>query len=338
MLTRFGHYASVLKLSDELAIAICTDGVGSKTLVASALDVYDTIGFDCVAMNVNDIICIGARPVALVDYLGVHTLDSRRTEETLKGLGAAAKEAGIAIPGGELAQLPEVIGSDGRTPGDERAFDLVGTCMGTLHPDRLILGQNVTPGDAIVGVLSSGIHSNGLTLARKTLLETGGYRLDENVGVLGRSVGEELLEPTEIYVRAVLDLWSANIDTHGIVHITGDGFLNLARLDAPVGYAIDDLPETPPIFTFIQQVGDLPDAEMFRVFNMGIGLAIIVPDDQADPALERITASGYQAQRLGTVTDERGRIEIKPRGLVGTFEGGEGSFRSNRAAEDDTLP
>ncbi|HEU4480801.1 MAG TPA: AIR synthase related protein, partial [Actinomycetota bacterium] len=168
-LTTFGQYASVLKITDDVAIAISTDGVGSKTIVASKLDRYDTIGFDCVAMNVNDVICVGARPFAMVDYLGVNTLDPRRSDEILRGLGAAAKEAGVAIPGGELAQLPEVIGSDGRAPGDETAFDLVGTCIGTVHPDKIVLGKDVKPGDAIVGIASSGVHSNGLTLARNVL-------------------------------------------------------------------------------------------------------------------------------------------------------------------------
>ena len=220
LLTDFGHYASVLKVSEQLAIAISTDGVGSKTIVAAALDRYDTIGFDCVAMNVNDIICVGARPIAMVDYLGVNTLDQRRTDEILKGLGAAAKEASIAIPGGELAQLPEVIGSDG----DPTAFDLVGTCIGIVTPESIITGRDIKPGDVLLGIHSSGIHSNGLTLARRVLLDKGGYALDDAVGSLRRSVGEELLEPTEIYVRAITALWDARIPTHGLAHITSDGF------------------------------------------------------------------------------------------------------------------
>jgi phosphoribosylformylglycinamidine cyclo-ligase len=167
VLTRFGGYASVLKLTDDLAIAISTDGVGSKTIIATLLDRYDTIGFDCVAMNANDIICVGARPIAMVDYLGVHSLDPRRADEILAGLGDAAKEAGIAIPGGELAQLPEVIG-----PG-EKDFDLVGTCIGTVHPDRVVTGTKVEPGDVLIGIASTGIHSNGLTLARRVLLTDG---------------------------------------------------------------------------------------------------------------------------------------------------------------------
>ena len=326
VLTRFGQYASVLKINDDLAIAISTDGVGSKTIVASTLGRYDTIGYDCVAMNVNDIICVGARPFAMVDYLGVHTLDPAITEEILRGLGGAAKEAGIAIPGGELAQLPEVIGSDGKSPGDPTAFDLVGTCIGTCHPDKLVLGQDVAVGDAIIGIASSGIHSNGLTLARKALLVEGRRQLADEVDELGRSVGEELLLPTEIYVRAVTALWDEGIATHGLVHITSDGFTNLCRLDARVGYDIDELPEPHPIFKLIQRTAGIEDAEMYRVFNMGVGFVVITPADQVERALERLRQSGYTAQRIGTVDDNVGRVTMRSVGLVGTLDDGDSSF------------
>lgn len=327
VLTRFGQYASVLKVTDDLAIAISTDGVGTKTIVASTLGRYDTIGFDCVAMNANDIICVGARPFAMVDYLGVHTLDAAMTEQILSGLGAAAKEAGIAIPGGELAQLPEVIGSDGRSEGDPTAFDLVGTCIGTCHPDRLVLGQDVEVGDAIIGIESSGVHSNGLTLARKALLVGGRYQLSDEVDSLGRSIGEELLQPTEIYVRAAVDLWDAGIETRGLVHITSDGFANLCRLEAAVGYDIRDLPDTPPVFELIQTAGGIGSAEMYRVFNMGIGFVVIVPEPQAEAALDRLRSSGYSAMQMGRVDDNRGVVTIRPAGLCGSLVEGESSFR-----------
>ncbi|MEA2477009.1 MAG: phosphoribosylformylglycinamidine cyclo-ligase, partial [Actinomycetota bacterium] len=225
-LTGFGHYASVLKIAPELALAITTDGVGSKTLIASAMGRYDTIGFDCIAMNVNDIICIGARPIAMVDYLGVNTLDRSITEEILRGLAAAAKEAGIAIPGGELAQLPEVIGGTSSITNlnvvqpDRNAFDLVGACVGLMHPNDLLLGDRVRPGDVAIGFAASGIHSNGLTLARRVLLHDAGYSLDDEIPNLNGTLGEELLRPTEIYVNAVTALRAAGVDIHGLVHIT----------------------------------------------------------------------------------------------------------------------
>lgn len=325
-LTTFGHYASVIKLTDDLALAFSTDGVGSKTIIAAKLGRYDTIGFDCVAMNVNDIICVGARPVAMVDYLGVHTLDGGRTEEILRGLGAAAKEASIAIPGGELAQLPEVIGSDGKTPGDETAFDLVGACIGTLRPEELVLGADVQPGDVMIGIASSGIHSNGLTLARRVLLDHAGFRLDEYVHELGRTVGEELLEPTEIYVRAMTALWDEGIRPTGMAHITSDGFTNLCRLDNGLGYRITRLPEIPAVFRLIAERGGIGPEEMYRVFNMGIGFIAIVPPGQAGRAVDLIIGAGYDARPIGVVTEDEGVVELEPAGLRGTLADGESSF------------
>lgn len=326
LLTRFGQYASVLQVSDDLAIAISTDGVGSKTIIASALDRYDTIGFDCVAMNVNDVLCVGATPIAMVDYLGVHTLEPRRADEILSGLGAAAKEAGVAIPGGELAQLPEVIGSDGTSPGDEKAFDLVGTCIGTVHPDRVVTGTAIKAGDSLIGVSSSGIHSNGLTLARKVLMQVGGYRLGEEIGVLGTTLGDELLRPTEIYVRGITALWARGVDTRGLAHITSDGFANLCRLDAPVGYRIETLPQPPALFTLIQQVGNIPDEEMYRVFNMGIGFVVVVAPEDGDRVIEVLAGEGYRASRVGVVTEDAGEVVIEPAKLVGRLRDGESVF------------
>jgi phosphoribosylformylglycinamidine cyclo-ligase len=327
VLTRFGQYASVLAVSPDLAVAISTDGVGSKTIVASAMDRYDTIGFDCMAMNVNDVICVGATPIALVDYLGVHTLDARRAEEILKGLGAAAKEAGVAVPGGEIAQLPEVIGSDGRGPGDAAAFDLVGTCIGVVHPQKLVLGARIEPGDVLLGIASSGIHSNGLTLARRALLERAGYALDEHIPRLGRPLGDELLEPTAIYVRAVAALRDAEVEARGLVHVTSDGFANLCRLDAPVGYAITELPPTPPIFSLIQEAAEVDTAEMYRVFNMGTGFVTVTSPGDAERAIAAIGGAGYQVQRIGVVTADEGVVRIEPAGIEGRLDDGESVFR-----------
>jgi phosphoribosylformylglycinamidine cyclo-ligase len=322
-LTTFGGYASVLKLSDELALALCTDGVGTKTLVASALGRYDTIGFDCVAMNVNDLICVGARPLALVDYLGVNTLEPGHVNGILKGLAAAAAEAGIVIPGGETAQLPEIIGSDGRSPGNETAFDLVGACVGVLRPEDLIDGRRVRPGDVLIGLASSGIHSNGLTLARRVLLSQAGYSYDDHLPVLGRTLGEELLEPTAIYVRPITALWEAGIETRALAHITGDGFANLCRLRADVGYVIDDLPKRPAIFSLIQEAGGIDEAEMYRVFNLGVGLVVCVPESHVAGALELL---GEGARRIGYVSDEAGVVRIEPAGLVGGMRAGDSYF------------
>jgi len=268
---------------------------------------------------------VGARPYLMVDYLGVHTLDPRRTGEILQGLGAAAKEARVAIPGGELAQLPEVIGSDGIVPGDETAFDLVGTCVGFLHPKELVLGQDVQPGDAIIGLHASGIHSNGLTLARRVLLKERGFALDDHIDELGCTVGEELLRPTKIYVEAIDLLWNEGVATHGLVHVTGDGFANLNRLEADVGYLLSALPETPPIFKLIQEVGKVDDVEMFRVFNMGVGMVAIVSPDDADRTTRLLESVGVDVTALGVVVEEPG-ITLEPVNLVGTMIDGESSF------------
>jgi phosphoribosylformylglycinamidine cyclo-ligase len=322
VLTSFGAYASVLQISPDVAIAISTDGVGSKTIVAAELDRYDTIGFDCVAMNANDVICVGARPIAMVDYLAVNTLDPRRSDDVLRGLGAAAKEAAMAIPGGELAQLPEVI-----RPGDDRAFDLVGTCVGVLKPSELMTGTDVEAGDAIIGLASSGVHSNGLTLARDVLLNRAGYRLLDEVPRLGCTLGEELLRPTEIYVGAASALREAGVAVHGLTHITGDGLANICRLEAPVGYVIDDLLPPPEVFALIQDAGAVSDAEMYRVFNMGIGFVAVVAQRDADRTVQTLRNAGYESQQIGTVSDEAGVVRIEAVSLAGGLSDGDAVFR-----------
>jgi phosphoribosylformylglycinamidine cyclo-ligase len=309
VLTGPGHYAAVLRVAEDLAVAISTDGVGTKTMVASALDRYDTIGFDCVAMNVNDVLCVGARPLALVDYVGVNTLDGPRADALLEGLAAAAQEARIAIPGGEIAQLPEVIGSDGRSPGDARAFDLVGTCIGTLRPSDLTLGDAIRPGDALVGIASSGIHSNGLTLARRALRDAG-YRLDDHVAALGRTLGEELLVPTAIYARPVGAVWDEGIETRGLAHITGDGLANLGRLSRRVGFIVDRLPPPPPIFGLIQAAASIADQEMYRVFNMGIGFVLVVPAETVERTVACIGRAGHHAVHIGWANDDAGTVVV----------------------------
>jgi phosphoribosylformylglycinamidine cyclo-ligase len=318
VLTRFGHYASVLRLTDDLGVALCTDGVGSKAMIAAALDRYDGIGFDCLAMNVNDLLCVGARPVAFLDYLGVNTLDEARTEAILESLAAAAKEAGVAVVGGELAQLPGIIGSG---PHDRRAFDLVGSAVGVVDPDRVVVGQEVTPGDVLVGLHSSGIHSNGLSLARAVLLDSGAFELEDRPSPLERSLGEELLEPTRIYAAPIKALWQRGIHSRGLVHITGDGFLNLLRLEAAVGFVVDCLPPEPALLSLIQKTGDIPDAEMFRVYNMGVGFILVLSSSEANAALAVLAEASCPASVIGRVTERSGMVEIEARGLIGNLEG-----------------
>jgi phosphoribosylformylglycinamidine cyclo-ligase len=302
-----GQYASVLEVAPNLGVAICTDGVGSKVIVAEQAARYDTVGVDCVAMNVNDIICVGAEPLALVDYLAVERADPDMLREIATGLKAGAEQAGVEIPGGELAQLPEVI----RGHPSPRGFDLTGACIGTVTLDRLVTGAACAPGDALVGLPSSGVHSNGLTLARRALLEDGGLALDDRPEVLGgASVADVLLEPTTIYVRGVLDLLGSDVAAHGLAHITGDGALNLLRLSDSVGFEIDAPLTEPAVFALIQELGGIADAEMHRVFNMGCGFCCVVAAADEDAAVALLARHHPGAARIGRVTDATGTVTL----------------------------
>ena len=314
---RPGHYASVLAIDDRLGVAICTDGVGTKLIVAEQLGRFDTVGIDCVAMNANDLVCVGAEPLAMVDYVAVERADGEVLAAVAAGLKRGAERAGIEIPGGELAVLPEVI----RGHPSPSGLDLVGTCIGTVALDAVVSGAAVRPGDAVLGLPSSGIHSNGLTLARRVLLEEGGRSLDDDAAELGRSIGEELLEPTEIYVRGVLDLLRSGADVHGLAHITGDGLLNLLRLNPEVGYEVAEPLPAPPVFDLIRSAGDLPETEMYEAFNMGTGFCCVVDEGDAGAALSTLQRHYPAARQIGEVTGERGVVRIPPAGIAGRAGG-----------------
>ncbi|MDP2626155.1 MAG: AIR synthase-related protein, partial [Candidatus Rokubacteria bacterium] len=237
-----------------------------------------------------------------------------------KGLLEGARQAGVNIVGGEISQIPDII--KGHAPG--RGVDLVGMCAGIVPLSRIILGREVAPGDIIIGVRSSGIHSNGLTLARRALLGEGKLKADQYVADLGRTVGEELLQPTHIYVRPVVDLVNRQLlPIRGLANVTSDGFLNLARMDSRVGFQIDTLPEPQPIFDLIQETGAIPAREMYRVFNMGIGFCLIVLDDESliTAVKQTFAASSFETHIIGKViADERKRVFLPKQGLVGEGE------------------
>jgi phosphoribosylformylglycinamidine cyclo-ligase len=305
-----GHYASVLRVTDDLGIAISTDGVGSKLVVAEQADRLETVGIDCVAMNVNDLICVGAEPIALVDYLAVEEVDAARLARIAMGLKVGAEAAGCEVPGGELAVLPELIKGHPSPHG----FDLCATAIGTVGLDKLVLGDRIAPGDALIGVPSSGLHSNGYTLARRALQDEGGLSLDDRPAELGgASVADALLEPTVIYVRAVLDLLRSGVDVKGLAHITGGGLTNLLRLGA--GYAIEDPLPRPPVFDLIAKLGSVSPAEMWEVFNMGCGLVAIVPETQADEASSILASHHPGARRIGRATSTPGTVTLPSLGL-----------------------
>jgi phosphoribosylformylglycinamidine cyclo-ligase len=295
---RGGHYASVLRVTDELGVALTTDGVGSKLVVAEQADRLETVGIDCVAMNVNDLICVGAEPIAMLDYLAVEESDPERLGRIAEGLRAGAQAAGIEIPGGELAVLPELI----RGHPSPRGFDLCGAAFGTVALDAIVTGEAIAVGDALVGVPSTGLHSNGYTLARRALLGDGGLGLGDRPEELGgASVADALLEPTAIYVRAVLELLASDVPVHGLAHITGGGLDNLKRLHDGVAYRLQDALPVPPIFLLVQRLGNVPDEEMWRVFNMGCGFIAVVPRDAADEAAAVLAAHHPGARRIGDV-------------------------------------
>jgi phosphoribosylformylglycinamidine cyclo-ligase len=300
-----GHFASVIEIAPGLGLALCTDGVGSKVIVAEQAGRFDTVGIDCIAMNVNDLVCVGAEPLAVLDYLAVERADPDMAEALARGLKAGAEAAGVEIPGGELAQLPELI----RGHPSPHGFDLTAAAVGTVALDAIVSGAACAPGDALIGLPSSGVHSNGLTLARRALLEDGGLDLDDRPDELGgASVADALLEPTVIYVRAVLDLLRSDLPVHGLAHITGDGLENLLRLNPEVGFDVTDPLPVPPIFDLIATRGGVGAAEMWQVFNMGCGFCAIVPADAADVTVSLLSAHHPGTAVIGAVTGDAGRV------------------------------
>jgi phosphoribosylformylglycinamidine cyclo-ligase len=306
-----GHFASVVRVG-PLRIALTTDGVGTKLLIAQLARKYDTVGIDCVAMNVNDLLCVGATPLAMLDYLAVEEADPDVFAEIGAGLAEGAKQAGVSIVGGEVAQVPDML--RGVQPG--RGLDLVGMAIGLVPENGLVDGSAVEPGDVVVGVASSGLHSNGISLARRVLLAR--FGLDSYFDEIEGTVGEELLCPTRIYVPQIQQLSKAGIRPRAIAHITGDGLLNMRRVEAPVGFDITDLPEPPAIFGLIEKLGEIGRAEMRTVFNMGIGLTVVVRESEVGRTIETLRASDVAAWRLGTTTaDPERRVRIRSEGLVG---------------------
>jgi phosphoribosylformylglycinamidine cyclo-ligase len=287
-----GHFANVIKLSEDFGIALSTDGVGTKLLIAEQLGRFDTVGIDCIAMNVNDVICVGAEPLALLDYIAIEQADPEICEAIGVGLARGAALAEIEIPGGELAQLGDMV----------KGFDLAGACFGLVSPKQIVAGQDIRAGDSIIGLPSRGLHANGYTLARRAL---DGLSLDEDPdGRLGRSLGDVLIEPTEIYVRAVMDLLRSDLETHGLAHITSLGFENLLRLhNKEVGYRIDSPLPVPPIFELIRERGQVSNEEMHEVFNMGCGFCCIVAAEDEEPALDLLQGHYPGAARIGEVFD-----------------------------------
>ncbi len=296
-----GHYAGMIEFN-EYALVLCTDGVGSKVEIANQLKKWDTVGIDCIAMNVNDAICVGAEPLAFVDYLAIEDPKPEITKQIGIGLSKGAELSNISIIGGETASLPEII----------NGFDLAGTCLAYLKKDEIIIGDKIKPGDIIIGLSSSGIHSNGYTLVRKVIKKAElqyNDKFPDNI-YPDKKIGEILLTPTHIYVKETIALLE-KIRPNGIAHITGGGLRNLSRLNKNVKFLIDKPFEPQPIFKFIQKNGNIEDEEMYQTFNMGMGLAIIVSEKDIDQALKILkNNTKTEVKIVGNI--ERGNgVELK---------------------------
>ncbi len=311
-----GYYASVLDIGLPVGIALTTDGVGSKILIAEAVGDYSGIGIDRVAMNVNDLLCVGALPVALVDYIAMQAPPATIGEQIGKSLYHGAKQAGISIPGGELAQLPDMV--RGLRPG--QGFDLAASAIGTVAKEHISNGQGIEPGDVLLGIAASGVHSNGFTLVREICFKR--RKLDPGMAVaeFGRTLGAELLEPTHIYVPQFRQLAALDLRPRAAMHITGGGYLNLLRAATnDLRFVIDTPPAIPPVFAFLQQHGKVTDEEMHRVFNLGVGMVLVVAPAKVDATLAALRRRGWpKASTIGRIERGEGRsVTFPTRGLIG---------------------
>ncbi len=301
-----GHYAGLISFG-KYALVLCTDGVGSKVLIATQMKRWDSIGIDCMAMNVNDALCVGAEPLAFVDYLALDTPNPSFTKEIGKGLKKAAELANVSIIGGETASLPEII----------NGFDLAGTALSYVIKDDIITGEQIAPGDVIIGLKSSGIHSNGYSLVRHIINSSSWKYTDHFPDNMypHQTIGDVLLTPTAIYVKEILSLLN-KIKVHGLAHITGGGLRNFNRLNNQVQYIIDN-PFTPQhIFSFLQKTGNVDDREMYQTFNMGLGFAVIVSSSDKDKTVEILNKySNYDVQQVGFI-DKGGGVSLPSKNLI----------------------
>ena len=271
-------FAGLVKLGDG-ALAMCTDGVGSKILLAEELDSIHTVGIDCVAMNVNYLICVGSEPLSFVDYVALDKPDEGLMSKIGIGLAEGCRQANCTLSGGETAILPELV----------NGFDIAGTSVGYVKQEDIIDGTKISEGDVLIGLKSSGPHSNGYTLIRK--LFDGDAK-----------IGKQLIEPTRIYVKEIMEL-SGQIDVHGIAHITGGGLNNISRINDNFQYVIDNPLPVPSVFDWLQKKGEVEDSEMYRTFNMGMGMMIIVDGKDAEKALLIL---GSDSQIIGSVKNGQG--------------------------------
>ena len=298
-----GLYAPQIKGMEEPILVSGTDGVGTKLKLAFLMDKHDTIGEDCVAMCANDVICTGASPMFFLDYMALGKNIPEKVATIVTGVAEGCKKANCSLVGGETAEMP------GFYPEDE--YDLAGFCVGVVDKKKIIDSKTIEVGDKVIGLASSGVHSNGFSLVRK-VFDVNEENLKEYVEELGKTVGEALLEPTRIYVKPILKLIE-EVKVKGISHITGGGFYeNLPRmLREDVSLKIDkNSYQVPALFKLIQERGNIPERDMYNTFNMGIGMAVIVKQEDAERAIEILEKQGEKAYIIGEVTEGQKDIEI----------------------------
>jgi phosphoribosylformylglycinamidine cyclo-ligase len=280
-----------------------TDGVGTKLKIAFLMDKHDTVGIDCVAMCANDVVCCGAKPLFFLDYLAVGKNHPENIEQLVSGVADGCVQAGCALVGGETAEMP------GFYPADE--YDVAGFCVGVVDREKILDGSDVKAGDVLIGLESSGLHSNGFSLVRK-VFNISERNVKMQIGELGCTLGEELLKPTKIYVKPILSL-IGQVPVKAISHITGGGFFeNIPRMLPENTTAKIELSKLPtfPIFTLLQRQGNIPERDMYNTFNMGIGMCIAVAPEYADRAVEVLTAAGEKPRIIGGVTAGGEGVEL----------------------------
>ena len=299
-----GLYAPQIQGMEEPILVSGTDGVGTKLKLAFLMDKHDTIGEDCVAMCANDVICTGASPMFFLDYMALGKNIPEKVATIVTGVAEGCKKANCSLVGGETAEMP------GFYPEDE--YDLAGFCVGVVDKRKIIDSKTIEVGDKVIGLASSGVHSNGFSLVRK-VFDVNEENLKEYVEELGKTVGEALLEPTRIYVKPILKLIE-EVKVKGISHITGGGFYeNLPRmLRDGVSLKIDkNSYEVPALFKLIASRGNIPERDMYNTFNMGIGMAVIVPEDQVEKAINLLKEAGEEAYLIGSVVPGNKEIIIE---------------------------
>jgi phosphoribosylformylglycinamidine cyclo-ligase len=301
----FGGLFALNTKYKEPVLVSGTDGVGTKLKIAHMMGIHDKVGIDLVAICVNDILAHGAEPLFFLDYIAVGKLNPETVEMLVKGVSEGCIQAGCALVGGETAEMPGFYKQD--------EYDLAGSTVGVVEKSAIINGSTVQDGDVLIGLPSSGVHSNGYSLVRKVLLEQAGMSLEEYVPALGKTLGEELLTPTRIYVKTVLDLLE-HVEVQGMAHITGGGITeNLQRvIPGGMGAEVDGSQiEVPAIFKLIQELGNVSQEEMFRTFNMGIGYILVLRPHHLDKALNHLRAKGEKCIVLGRISAKESKVVVK---------------------------